>query len=226
MPPQYNCEVSNFADRAANLSLLKEARVIGLIRCKRADEAVALGRAYFKAGMTAVEVSFTTPDAEAVIEMLAGDDCGIVGAGTVLQPQQAMGALAAGARFLVAPAQPKHLVPYARDAGAVSILGGLTPNEIVSAMELGADFVKIFPVRAVGGPTYIRDIMAPLPDLPVLVSGGVDAGNYRQYLEAGASLALLGSALVPQELMDAKDWDGIAAHVRQAVYSPSPVTRR
>lgn len=190
-----------------------------MIRCKRADEAIALGRALFRAGMKAVEVSFTTPDAEAVIEVLVGDDCGLVGAGTVLQPQQAMGALAAGARFLVAPSQPRHLVPYARDAGAVAILGGLTPTEISSALDLGADFVKIFPVRALGGPTYIRDVMAPMPDLPVLVSGGVDATNYKQYLEAGASLALLGSSLVPANLLEAKDWDGIAAHVRRALYS-------
>lgn len=218
--------MSNFADRAANLSALKEAQIIGLIRCKRPDEAIALGRAFFKGGMTAVEVSFTTPNAEDVIEVLAGDKCGIVGAGTVLLPQHAMGALAAGARFLVAPNQPRHLVPYARDAGAVSILGGLTPNEIMGAMELGADFVKIFPVRAVGGPTYLRDILAPLPDVPVLVSGGVDASNYKEYLAAGASLALLGSSLVPAPLFEAKDWEGIAAYVRETFYSPSPVASR
>ncbi len=211
--------MSKFADRAANLSALKEAQIIGLIRCKRPDEAIALGRAFLAGGMKAVEVSFTTPNAEDVIEVLASDGTGIIGAGTVLQPHQAMGALAAGAKFLVAPYQPKHLVPYARDAAAVAILGGLTPNEIQSALDLGADFVKIFPVRAVGGPTYLRDILAPMPDVPVLVSGGVDATNYKQYLEAGASLVLLGSSLVPPDLFAAKDWDGIARYIRETFYS-------
>jgi 2-dehydro-3-deoxyphosphogluconate aldolase/(4S)-4-hydroxy-2-oxoglutarate aldolase len=216
--------MSSFADRAAALRYLTEAKVLGLVRTKDPDEAIALGRALLAGGMKAVEVSFTTPEAERVIETLVAEGTGMIGAGTVLQPQQAMGALAAGARFLIAPHQPKHLVPYARDDGAVAIMGGLTPNEIMTALEAGADFVKIFPVRAVGGPTYIRDVTAPFPDLPVLVSGGVDHTNYQDYLAAGASLAVLGSGFLPGGLQAARDWDGISRFVRATLYPASSVS--
>ncbi|MBM3268273.1 MAG: bifunctional 4-hydroxy-2-oxoglutarate aldolase/2-dehydro-3-deoxy-phosphogluconate aldolase [Candidatus Sericytochromatia bacterium] len=218
--------MSRFADRAATLRFLAEAKVLGLVRTGDPDEAIALGRALLAGGIKAVEVSFTTPEAERVIETLVADGVGMIGAGTVLQPQQAMGALAAGARFLIAPSQPKHLVPYARDDGAVAIMGGLTPNEIVAAMEAGADFVKIFPVRAVGGAAYVRDLRGPFPDLPVLVSGGVDHTNYQDFLAAGAALVVMGSGFLPAALLQARDWTGIARYVRETLYEASSVSNR
>ncbi|MBM3274503.1 MAG: bifunctional 4-hydroxy-2-oxoglutarate aldolase/2-dehydro-3-deoxy-phosphogluconate aldolase [Candidatus Sericytochromatia bacterium] len=211
--------MSKFADRAATLSELKDARVIGLVRTKDRGEGIALGRALMEGGIRAIEVSFTTPQAEEVIEVLAGDGTGLVGAGTVIQPQQAMAALAAGARFLIAPNQPKHLVPYCRDDGAVAILGGLTPHEIMTAIEAGADFVKVFPVRSMGGASYIRDISLPFPDLPLLVSGGVDHTNYLDFLEAGASLVVMGSGFIPAGLLAARNWPGVSRWIHETLFA-------
>lgn len=199
------------------LARLVDAQCLGLVRMRDPEQALGLGRALLEAGLKAIEVSFVTPDAPRVIAELAALGQGIVGAGTVLEQSQATAALEAGARFLISPGQIPEIPLLAHEAGAIAILGGLTPVEIVAARKLGADFVKIFPVRAMGGAAYIRDIRAPLPDVPVLVSGGVDPRNYRDYLAAGAQLCTLGSGLVPEELLAAGDWSAVAAHVRAAL---------
>ncbi|MBI6546451.1 MAG: 2-dehydro-3-deoxyphosphogluconate aldolase, partial [Cyanobacteria bacterium NC_groundwater_1444_Ag_S-0.65um_54_12] len=166
------------------------------------------------AGLGAIEVAFTTPGAVVAIAELVSTRRGLVGAGTVLQVEQAKAALAAGASFLVAPVDSGILLEHAHAAGAVAIVGGLTPQEIWNVHALGADFVKVFPVRAMGGPNYLRDLLAPFPDLRLLVSGGVDAANYREYLAAGAQLVALGSTLTPPALVAKQDWQGIIEHVR------------
>ncbi|MBU6429537.1 MAG: bifunctional 4-hydroxy-2-oxoglutarate aldolase/2-dehydro-3-deoxy-phosphogluconate aldolase, partial [Cyanobacteria bacterium REEB65] len=205
------------SDQSSPADRLRETRCIGLIRTQSALSAIDLGKAMLAGGLRALEVSFTTPDAHEAIAALAADGRGLIGAGTVLEPAQAEAALRAGASFLISPGQPEHVVHAAHAAGSIAILGGLTPVEILAARHLGADFVKVFPIRAVGGPDYVRDVLAPLPDIPILVSGGVDAGNFRRYLAAGAQLCVLGSQLVPTKLLEAKAWSAISDHIRAAL---------
>ncbi len=202
---------------AGSLARLLEARRVGLVRTRSAETALALGRALLDAGLEAIEVSFVTPDAAHVIAALVAEGRGIVGAGTVIDAERARAASSAGAAFLVSPGQPAGMVERAHEAGATAILGGLTPTEILSALAMGADVVKVFPIRAVGGPSYLRDVLAPMPDTRFLVSGGVTLANHREYLAAGASLCTLGSGLVPENLLIAGDWPAVTAHVRAAL---------
>lgn len=213
-------------DRTALRGALEAAQLIGLVRTKDPLDAVALGNALLRGGFRAIEVSFTTPQAPEVIATLSAQNDALVGAGTVLQPEQALAALVAGAKFLVAPVQPPHLVSMAHEAGRVAIVGGLTPNEIQSALDSGADFAKVFPVQAMGGPSYLKDLLAPFPHWPLLVSGGVDCGNFGAFLEAGARLVVMGSAAFPARLVADRDWGAISTYVSSLLRSPAAVTSR
>ncbi len=210
-------EVQPASSPAEPLDRLLEARRVGLVRTRSAETALALGRALLDAGLDAIEVSFVTPDAARAIAALAAEGRGIIGAGTVVDVERARAAVNAGAAFLVSPGQPAGVVELAHEAGASAILGGLTPTEILAALALGADFVKVFPIRAMGGPSYLRDVLAPLPGTRFLVSGGVTLANHREYLAAGAALCTLGSGLVPENLLVSGDWPAVTAHVRAAL---------
>ncbi|MCA1666704.1 MAG: 2-dehydro-3-deoxyphosphogluconate aldolase [Thermomicrobia bacterium] len=143
----------------------------------------------------------------------------VVGAGTVLSEAQASEALKAGARFLVSPVGDPWLVRIGHEHGALVAIGGLTPTEIVAAARAGADYVKIFPGGSVGGPTYIKHLRGPLPDIPLMVTGGVTRDNAAAYLAAGAQSVGLGSDLMPSAMIRDRDHDGLVAHARGVVAS-------
>jgi 2-dehydro-3-deoxyphosphogluconate aldolase / (4S)-4-hydroxy-2-oxoglutarate aldolase len=213
------------AGRAAVVEQLRRARVVGVVRVDSAEAARLAAQALIRGGMGCVEITLTTPDAPRVITDLVDryreDPDVLVGAGTVLTPDQARIALDAGARFVVAPIAP-DLAPVVREYGAATILGALTPTEIVAARGKGADLVKVYPVSAMGGAQYFADILAPLPGLPLWAAGGTTVADVGAYLRAGAQVVGLAGSVVPPVAVRTGDWAAIEALARQVVTNAHP----
>ena len=194
-------------------------RLVAVIRADRPEDALLAARAMARAGVRGIEITFTVPDAAAIIRQAAAElpPEVVVGAGTVLTRAQANAALAAGARFLVSPVGDAWLVEMGHAAGAQVAIGGLTPTEIVFAQRAGADYVKLFPGDSLGGPAYIKHLRGPLPDVPLMVTGGVTRENATAYLNAGAQSVGLGSDLAPKALVAAGDMEGLTRHAAAVV---------
>lgn len=172
-------------------------RVIGIIRAADAAQAVAYGSRLSSAGLGAIEVSLSTPGALAAIEELSGGDA-LIGAGTVLDPQQAVAAIQAGARFLVTPTLSEPVIRAAHRHGVPIATGALTPTEIVTAMEAGADLVKVFPA-SMSSPGALRDLLRALPQAPLVPTGGVTSATAADWLDAGAVAVGMGGELTRGE---------------------------
>lgn len=194
-------------------------RLVAVIRADRPEDALFAARAMAEAGVRGIEITFTVPDAARIIKDAIHEmpESVIVGAGTVMGAAQAREALEAGARFLVSPIMYPRLVELGHAAGALVAIGGLTPTEIVAAHRAGADWVKVFPGESLGGPAYIKHLRGPLPDIPLMVTGGVTRENAAAYLAAGAQSVGLGSDLAPRNLIRAGDFAGLVAHARAVV---------
>lgn len=185
------------------LSAVQADRVVAVVRAPGVADPAALAAALSEAGIRAVEFTFTIPDALGAIEKAAAAGA-LVGAGTVTEPEQAKEAIAAGARFVVSPVLVPEIVPPCREAGVPVFLAGFTPTEVAAAVAAGADAVKLFPA-SLGGPRYVRDLRGPFPDIRLIPSGGVDEGNARDFLDAGAVAVFAGSGLVrPEEAAEGK----------------------
>lgn len=177
--------------------LLRElhlTRLVAVIRSKSSDDALATAKAAADAGVKFVEITFSVPGALKVIETLARQPELHVGAGTVLSPEQARAAIAAGAQFVVAPTREIDLIPLCHEAGIACFPGAATPTEIITAARAGADLVKVFPADCVGGPYFIRQMSGPFPEIRFMVSGGVSLENVKDYVQAGVTGICLGSA--------------------------------
>ncbi|HEY8290939.1 MAG TPA: bifunctional 4-hydroxy-2-oxoglutarate aldolase/2-dehydro-3-deoxy-phosphogluconate aldolase [Thermomicrobiales bacterium] len=196
-------------------------RLVAVIRAERPEDALFAVRAMAAAGVQGIEITFTVPNAAASIReaIAALPPDVIVGAGTVLTESQAHDALDAGARFLVSPIGDAWLVERGHAHGAQVAIGGLTPTEIVAAARAGADYVKVFPGESLGGPAYIKHLRGPLPDIPLMVTGGVTRENAALYLAAGAQSVGLGGDLMPKAMIRDRDFDGLVAHARGVVAS-------
>lgn len=176
---------------------IEALRVFAVIRTAGADLAVAAGRACVAGGVRLLEVTLTVPDAGRAIAELAAVPGAIVGAGSVIDPEQVRQAAAAGSRFMVSPHLDAEVVAATRALGLLSAAGGVTPTEAMAAHRAGAHVVKIFPATAFG-PGYLKAIREPLPFLRLMPTGGVDEGNLGQWLDAGAAAVGLGGNLVDQ----------------------------
>ena len=176
------------------LSLLEMHRVLGIIRAADARAAVAAGRVLVDCGLPLLEVSLTTPDATAAIAELSGYPGAIVGAGTVLVPDDVAAVAEAGASFVVTPAVTESIA-VAAERGLPVLAGATTATEALTAMRLGAAAVKLFPA-SIGGPGYLKALRDPLPGLPFVPVGGVDAAIAREYFAAGAVAVGVGSPLL------------------------------
>ncbi len=186
-------------------------RLVAVIRADRPEDALFAARAMAEAGVRGIEITFIRDAAHELPGSV------VVGAGTVMGAAQAREALDAGARFLVSPIMYPRLVELGHAAGALVAIGGLTPTEIVAAHRAGADWVKVFPGESLGGPAYIKHLRGPLPDIPLMVTGGVTRENAAAYLAAGAQSVGLGSDLAPRNLVRAGDVAGLVAHARAVV---------
>lgn len=178
------------------LEALKEYKVVSVIRAQNALEAREMAEACVYGGIRLVEITFSFPNAEDLIADLAlKHDC-LIGAGTVLSTEMAKIAVESGASFVVSPHTDGEIVSYIKSRGIVAIAGALTSSEIVNAWKLGADMVKIFPIRSVGGPSYVRAIKEALPFIEIMTTGGVTAENFVDFLNAGATIVGLSSDLI------------------------------
>jgi 2-dehydro-3-deoxyphosphogluconate aldolase/(4S)-4-hydroxy-2-oxoglutarate aldolase len=192
--------------------------VIAVIRAPSKDLLIDIAKALMAGGVPAIEVTMSTPNAIAGIEMLAGkfgDKC-VVGVGTVLDGDTARDAIAAGAEFVVSPMFDEKIVENTKRLEKISIPGAFTVTEIMRAWRAGADVVKVFPSTSLG-PTYFKDVLAPLPQLKLTPTGGVDLANAGAWIKAGAVFVGAGSALVSKEAMTSGNWKAIEDNARAFV---------
>jgi 2-dehydro-3-deoxyphosphogluconate aldolase/(4S)-4-hydroxy-2-oxoglutarate aldolase len=176
--------------------------VIAVVRLPEATDLRPAAAALAAGGVSAVEITLTTPGAlDAIADLAADRGAGyVVGAGTVLDQAAARDAIRAGARFVVSPTLDRDVVRYCRDQGVTCIPGAFTPTELLEAWRAGAPLVKLFPASALG-PRYLREVLAPLPFLRVVPSGGVSLDNAAEWIRAGAAAVSVGSALVSATLV-------------------------
>lgn len=188
-----------------------EAGVVAVIRAKSKDQLVGITTALLEGGVPSIEVTMSTPNAIEGIAQLAAKfgDRAIVGVGTVLDAATARQAIAAGAQFVVSPITDPDMIATTLEAGKVCIPGAFTPTEIYRAYKLGADVVKVFPSTSLG-PTFFKDILAPLPQLKLTPTGGVDQKNAGAWIKAGAVCVGAGSSLVSKDALAKNDWSAIA----------------
>ncbi len=181
---------------------LLESGVIAVARLPAAAGLRAAARALAAGGVGAVEITLTTPGAiEAIGELASDRDLAcVVGAGTVLDESAACEVIDAGARFVVSPTLTPAVIRVCRDRDIPCLPGAFTPTEIVEAWRAGAPLVKLFPAAPVG-PGYLRDLLAPLPFLRLVPSGGVSLENVGDWIRAGAAAVSVGSALLPAALV-------------------------
>jgi 2-dehydro-3-deoxyphosphogluconate aldolase/(4S)-4-hydroxy-2-oxoglutarate aldolase len=174
-----------FESRSQRLS---DATVIAIFRMQEAQHAIEGAGAVVRGGFEAVEVTMNAPGATDALVEIAGRIDAIVGAGTVVAAEQVKEAYDAGAEFIVTPVVSPEIVEAAHGLGLPVVMGASTPTEIFTARKAGADWVKVFPAEALGGPDYIEYVLGPLDDIPLMVTGGLTPENYLGYLDAGAEL--------------------------------------
>ncbi len=187
------------------VTVLETLRTIGLVPVLRADsvdKAMALAEAIADGGVTVLEVTMTVPGAIEVMRKLAQQRPDIlVGAGTVLDPETARMCILEGAQFVVSPALNTKTIEMCHRYSIAVLPGALTPTEIVTAWQAGADVVKVFPASAMGGAKYLKAIKAPLPQVELIPTGGVSLATAREFLEAGAFALGVGGDLVDHKAM-------------------------
>jgi len=200
------------------ISLLCNPGIIAVVRAQRSDQVLPLSEALISGGVTAIEITMTTPNAIAAIRD-ARDSIGdraLVGIGTVLDAATCRAAIEAGAEFVVTPVCRPEWVAIAHDAGRPIMLGAYTPTEAQTAHEAGSDFVKLFPANTLG-PDYIKALRAPLPHLRIVPTGGVEVENVADFLNAGCAALGVGSTLVSAKILQEADWPELTRRATEFV---------
>lgn len=187
-------------------------KVVAVVRLDDYKKAVDVARALAEGGVTVLEFTLTGQGALEAITATrkALGDAVCVGVGTVLSPEQAEAAVDAGAQFAVTPAVRPQVISVCVKHQLLVLCGGFSPTELLQAHEAGAELVKVFPAQ-LGGPKFIKDVLAPLPFLKLVPTGGVSPENAREYLSAGAVAVGIGGNLVSNKLVAAEAFDQIAA---------------
>jgi 2-dehydro-3-deoxyphosphogluconate aldolase / (4S)-4-hydroxy-2-oxoglutarate aldolase len=192
-------------------------RALAVVRAPEIPDPVALANVLAKSGIRVVELTFTTP--RVLDHLLAATTSeAVLGVGTVLTADQARSAVDAGAKFLVTPGIRACVAKVASDSGIPVIMGALTPTEVLVALDLGAAAVKIFPASAFG-PAYFKDLRGPFPDVALIPSGGVNAGNAADFLARGAVAVSAGTDVVPPQAVLSGDWSEITSRAASFVKS-------
>ncbi len=207
--------------REQQLTRVLDSGLVAILRANDVAHLPDVVEALVAGGLTAIEVTFTVPDALEVIKTLRhklGSKV-VLGAGTVLDAETARAALLAGAEFIVTPVLKLDVIQLCRRYGKLVFPGAFTPTEILTAWEAGADIVKVFPVDVLG-PKFIKSIKAPLPQVRLMPTGGVDLNNASEYLRAGACCLGVGSQMVDPKAVARQDYEylrGLAWQYTQAV---------
>jgi len=194
-----HCKGGKEVHKAGVLERLKASGVIGIIRVDSAQDLVRIAQALHEGGLCCLEITMTTPGALRAIEEAREELPEVImGAGTVLDAATARQAILAGAQFLVTPTVKLDVIETAHRYGIPVIPGAMTPTEILSCWEAGADMVKVFPAEVLG-PEFIRAVHGPLPQIPLVPTGGITADNAGEFIRAGAAVVCVGSWLVDRE---------------------------
>ena len=192
-------------------------RALAVVRAPEIPDPVALANVLAKSGIRVVELTFTTP--RVLDHLLAATTSeAVLGVGTVVTADQARSAVDDGAKFLVTPGIRACVAKVASDNGIPVIMGALTPTEVLVALDLGAAAVKIFPASAFG-PAYFKDLRGPFPDVALIPSGGVNAGNAADFLARGAVAVSAGTDVVPPQAVLSGDWSEITSRAASFVKS-------
>ena len=194
-----------------------EIGIVPVVRASSAGEARVAADAVCQGGIPIVEITMTVPGAVDVIRELVKDCASdvLVGAGTVLNPEAARRCLDAGAQFLVSPGLHLKTVDLAVREGRLIMAGALTPTEVITAWDAGADFVKIFPCGQVGGAKYIKALKGPLPQIALVPTGGVNLNTAAEFIEAGAAALGIGGELVQAEALKSNKPEIIVENARK-----------
>jgi len=193
--------------RSEIVSLLTDPGLIAVIRTNHHEEVLPVCEALLAGGIHALEITLTIPRAiEAIREARAVlGQRAVIGVGTVLSAVAADEAISAGAEFVVSPITKLEIIGAAHNRDKPVMIGGYTPTEAQSAYEAGADFIKIFPADKLG-PSYIKNIRAPLPHLRIVPTGGVDLQTAPEFFKAGCAALGVGSSLITAEILRTSNW--------------------
>jgi 2-dehydro-3-deoxyphosphogluconate aldolase/(4S)-4-hydroxy-2-oxoglutarate aldolase len=196
--------------REAVRACIEEIGILPSARVNSQDLALFAAETVYAAGIPVIEITLTVPGAFEVINNLVNRFPDMaVGAGTVLDENLAERSIEAGARFLTSPGFVPEVVAYAKKMDVVVLPGALTPTEIIAAWKAGSDFVKIFPTGHVGGVQYVRALKVPLPQIPLIATGGVNQSTASEFILAGATAIGVGGELLPKEALHFRQEDRI-----------------
>lgn len=195
---------------------LIESGVIAVIRMKEQDRVLRVAEALLKGGVRALEVTMTVPGALGCIEAISrelGEDA-LPGVGSVIDADTAHAAIDAGASYVLSPVFKREVIEAAHARDCPAVPGAFTPTEILEAHEAGADFVKVFPADILGM-AFFKGVLAPLPFLRLIPTGGVSLTNAGDWIRSGAAAVGIGSALLDREAIASGDYDRLTEHARQ-----------
>jgi 2-dehydro-3-deoxyphosphogluconate aldolase / (4S)-4-hydroxy-2-oxoglutarate aldolase len=201
------------------INRIKEIGVVPVVRANSPEEALEAVEAIKAGGVPILEITMTVPGAVKVIEKIAdkfGEEV-VLGAGTVLDPETARNCILAGATFIVSPALNLKTIELCRRYSVPICPGALTPTEVVTAWQAGADFVKVFPCSAMGGASYIKGLKAPLPQVELIPTGGVNLNTAIDFIKAGSSALGIGADLVDLKALRAGNSALITERAKQFV---------
>ena len=203
-------------DKTAVVARIRAERAIAIIRTDSTEHALAAAQAVIAGGFRAIEITYSFAGATDAIGKLSESNESdlLIGAGTILNREQAHEAVGAGARFLVSPCVLPEVIDAAHELGVAIIPGAFTPTEIYTAYSLGADIVKIFPAVRFG-PEYLRAVRGPLPHIPIMPTNGVDASNVAEWFSAGAVAVGAVSSVLDPELIRNGEWNELTKRARE-----------
>jgi 2-dehydro-3-deoxyphosphogluconate aldolase / (4S)-4-hydroxy-2-oxoglutarate aldolase len=203
--------------RNAILSSIIDIGVVPIARTSSAESAIKAIEAIYRGGIRAAEITMTVPGAIKALEKVAdqfGDQI-VLGAGTVLDPETARACMLAGAQFFVTPSLKVATIEMVKRYSKVILPGALTPTEILTAWEAGADAVKVFPAGNMGGPKYIKALKGPFPHIEMVPTGGVNLENTVEFLQAGACAVAVGSELIDAKTIQEGNYQVFEERARQ-----------
>jgi len=198
------------------LSFITEIGIVPVVRTSSAESAIRSIEAIYQGGVRAAEITMTVPGAIRALEKMADQfgDRMMLGSGTVLDPETARICMLAGAQFFVTPTLKLSTIEMVKRYSKVICAGALTPTEVLTAWEAGADVVKVFPANSLGGPKYIKALRGPLPHIKMIPTGGVNLETAGEFLKAGACAVAVGGELVDPNLIKNGRYDEMETRAR------------
>jgi 2-dehydro-3-deoxyphosphogluconate aldolase/(4S)-4-hydroxy-2-oxoglutarate aldolase len=205
--------------KSETLQRIREIKLIPVLRARKQEDAVAIAHAIKQGGVPVLEITMTVPGAVDVIRQLTatfGNQV-LVGAGTVLDPETARACILAGAKFIVSPALKISTIEMCHRYSIPVFPGALTPTEVLTAWEAGADAVKVFPCGSVGGAKYLKSLKAPLSQIEMIPTGGVSLSTAAEFLSAGAFALGVGADLIDSDVVDPEKLSAITENAKKYV---------